>query len=224
MDFSYLLNWLENLPGPAMLAGAGVVAFAEAIVGLGTFLPGEAALMLASAMVDSIPTFLLLWAVATACSVVGNIVGFELGRRLGPPMRRSRFIEKYGAEGWDKAADLLHKHGTWAIFIGRLIPLVRSFVPAVAGTAGISYQRFLPPIALGAACATALPILVGVGVLAWLHTANTPTLIAAGIALVLAITTVFYRRRHRVKKQSIAANTHYAAAPDPRSASSCSRS
>lgn len=157
--FSGVLDWLQSSPQPVVLAGAGLIALGEAVVGVGLLLPGEAAMLIASSTVDSVTEFLLLWTVATVFSIAGNVIGFELGHRLGPSLRETKLIKKRGAEGWDKASELLRKHGARAVFVGRLIPLVRGFVPAVAGAAGMSYRTFLPPVAAGATISTVLPIL-----------------------------------------------------------------
>ncbi|MCA1273226.1 DedA family protein [Streptomyces sp. 7G] len=197
--FSSLLDWLQASPQPVVLAGAGLVAFGEAIVGIGLFLPGEAAMLIAASTVDSFPKFMLLWAVAIICSVAGNIVGFELGRRVGPGLRETKLIRKRGAEGWDKATELLRKRGTWAIFVGRLIPLVRGFVPPVAGVAGVSYRTFLPPIVAGAVISTVLPLLFALGVLASLGSVGG---IAAVVGLMLLIAAIIIIRRRLRLRQS----------------------
>ncbi|MEV7872556.1 VTT domain-containing protein [Streptomyces sp. NPDC088124] len=176
-----------------------MIAFAESVVGIGFFVPGGAALLFASATVDSVPEFLLLWAVVTGGALVGNVGSFALGRRLGPSLREAKPVRKRGAEGWDRASGLIRKHGRWAVFVGRLIPfgLVQSVVPSVAGAAGMSYRTFLPPIAGGAACSMALPLLVGVGVAAGVQSAgDVGVLVAAGLLLVL-VPVLLVRRRRR---------------------------
>jgi len=194
-----LLDWLQALPTPALLGATGLLVVGEAIVGLGLFIPGEAALLMASATVGSAPDFLTLWTVATICAVVGNVIGFELGRRSGPPLRNTRLIKRHGAERWDRATSLLRERGTWAVFVGRLIPFVRSFVPAVAGAAGMSYRMFLPAVSAGAACSSALPILFAVGVLAGVKNADGGVLITVAALLGLTLVVVLCVRRTRSK-------------------------
>jgi membrane-associated protein len=194
MALSNVLGWLQSLPEAAMLAGAGVIALGEGIIGVGFLLPGEATLLLLAATVDSVPEFLLMWAVVTAGALVGNVIGFELGRRVGAPLRNTRLIHKYGGDGWDRAAALIRKRGRSAVFVGRLMPLVRSFVPTVAGTAHMTYREFLPPVALGAACSTALPLLVGIGIAAGLKNANNLMLIILGGLLLVVVAVIVIRK------------------------------
>jgi len=201
MALSDVLDWLQSLPQPGMLAGTGVLVAGEGIVGLGFVLPGEAALLLASATVNSVPDFLALWAVATICSILGNVIGFELGRRLGPALRETKLVRKHGAERWDRATSMVRERGAWAVFVGRLVPFVRSFVPAVAGGANMPFHRFLPAVAAGAAGATALPILFAIGVVAGVKSANDVVLI--GIACLLAALVVAVVVRKHRKKRSL---------------------
>ncbi|WP_433516865.1 DedA family protein [Nonomuraea sp. CA-143628] len=197
MALSNVLDWWQSLPEPALIAGAGVIALGESVIGIGFFLPGQAALMIASATVDSVPEFLMLWAVVTAGAVAGNVIGFELGRRVGPALRETRLVKKRGAKGWDKATALLRKHGPWAVFVGRLIPigLVQSMVPAVAGAARMPYRTLLPPMVAGAACSAAMPLLIGIGVAAGLKDASGLVLIIVGVLLALVAVFVIRKRR-----------------------------
>ena len=195
---STVLDWLQTLPKPALLAGTGVLMAGESVVGLGFLIPGEAALLIAAATVDSVPSFLLLWTVTTVGALVGNVIGFALGRRMGSALRESRLIRKRGAQGWDRSTALLRKHGVWAVFFGRLIPFVRSFVPAVAGTADLPFRAFLPAATAGAAVATALPILFGAAVGAGVKHAETIIVIlVAAVLLALVVNAVVRARRKK---------------------------
>jgi membrane-associated protein len=197
MAFSNVLDWLQELPDPALLGATGMLVVGEAIVGLGFVIPGEAALLIASATVGSVADFLVLWVVVTICSVVGNVIGFEIGRRLGPALRETGLVQRHGAERWDRATRMLRKHGAWAVFVGRLTPFVRSFVPAVAGAAGMSYRLFLPAVSAGAACASALPILFGIGVVAGVKSIGGVIFIV--VALLVAIVVIFAVVRGKAK-------------------------
>ncbi|GLY06620.1 VTT domain-containing protein [Actinoplanes sp. NBRC 101535] len=191
-----VLTWLQELPEYAIVAATGLLVLGEGIIGVGFFLPGEAALLLAAAAVGSIADFFLLWSTTVACSVAGNVVGFELGRRVGPPLRDTRLVRKRGAESWDKATLMLQKHGAWAVFTGRVIPFVRNVVPPVAGAGGLSYRMFLPAVTAGAAIATALPILFAVAIAQGAKGAGAGIVIAVLLAAAIAVF-VMYRRRRR---------------------------
>lgn len=156
-----VLEWLQALPQPALVAATGGLVLAECTIGLGFIAPGEAGLLVAATTVNSVPRFLLLWLVVTVCAGVGDSIGYFIGRRFGPRLRETKLIQKYGTEGWDKATDILRRRGAWAVFFARFMPVVRTLTPAAAGTSGLPYRKFLPAVVAGAACWSALHIGIG---------------------------------------------------------------
>ncbi|MEU6716751.1 hypothetical protein ABZ897_35245 [Nonomuraea sp. NPDC046802] len=54
-----VLDWWQSLPQAALIAGTGVISLGESIIGIGFFIPGQAALLIASATVDSVPEFFI---------------------------------------------------------------------------------------------------------------------------------------------------------------------
>jgi membrane protein DedA with SNARE-associated domain len=141
-----LLDWLHELPQPGLVGVTGALVMSEATVGLGFLAPGEAALSIAGATADTVPRFTLLWMVATVCSAIGDSLSFALGKRYGPRLRESRLVAKYGAGGWDRATGLMERRGGWAVFVARLIPVVRTVAPAVAGASAMPFRRFFPAV------------------------------------------------------------------------------
>ncbi|HVK24797.1 MAG TPA: DedA family protein [Actinokineospora sp.] len=156
-----VLEWLQALPQPALVAATGGLVLAECTIGLGFIAPGEAGLLVAATTVNSVPRFLILWAVVTLCAGVGDSIGYFIGRRFGPRLRETKLIQKYGTEGWDKATDILKRRGAWAVFFARFMPVVRTLTPAAAGTSGLPYRKFLPAVVAGAACWSAIHISIG---------------------------------------------------------------
>jgi membrane-associated protein len=157
-----VLEWLRDLPAPAMYAATGGLVLAECTVGLGFIAPGEGGLLLASAvLVTDFPKGLLLWLVVTVCAGIGDSIGYAIGRRFGPSLRETKLIQKYGVDGWDKATGILRKRGAWAVFFARFLPVVRTLTPAAAGTSQLPYRKFLPAVVAGAACWAALHITLG---------------------------------------------------------------
>ncbi|MGH3860385.1 DedA family protein [Actinokineospora sp.] len=156
-----VLEWLQALPQPALVAATGGLVLAECTIGLGFIAPGEAGLLVAATTVNSVPRFLLLWLVVTVCAGIGDSIGYFIGRRFGPKLRETKLIQKYGTEGWDKATDILRRRGAWAVFFARFMPVVRTLTPAAAGTSGLPYRKFLPAVVAGAACWSAIHISIG---------------------------------------------------------------
>jgi membrane protein DedA with SNARE-associated domain len=89
--------------------------------------------------------FTLLWA-ATAGAIgcnLGSIIAYEVGYFGGRPL-----VEKWGryillnAHDLDKADRFFERHGSWAIFLGRLLPVIRTFIALPAGIAKMPRGKF----------------------------------------------------------------------------------
>lgn len=155
-----LLDWLQSLPPIGVTAGAGFLVFGECTLGLGFIAPGETGLFVLGAAADTPTKFALMWVVTTVCAVLGDSVGYLIGRRIGPSLRRTRFVRKHGA-GWDRATALLRRRGAIAVLVAIFLPVLRTLVPAAAGTAGLPFRKFLPAVTIGAAAWCALHIGLG---------------------------------------------------------------
>jgi len=196
-----VLEWLRELPHPALFGATGALVFLECTIGLGFIAPGESGLLIASAVVaTSVPKGILLWLVVTVAAGIGDSIGYAVGRRFGPSLRETKLIQKYGVEGWDKATGILRKRGAWAVFFARFLPVVRTLTPAAAGTSQLPYRKFLPAVVAGAACWSALHITLG----ALLGEAAEQIesamgvgggVVVGGLALALVITVVVHKRR-----------------------------
>jgi membrane protein DedA with SNARE-associated domain len=83
-------------------------------------------------------------AFATAGSVVGALVGYAVGAWGGRPIldRWGRYVG-IGAEDLDRADRWFDRWGSWAVFLGRMVPLVRTFVSYPAGISRMPMGRFL---------------------------------------------------------------------------------
>jgi membrane-associated protein len=203
-----VLEWLQALPQPALVGATGALVFAECTIGLGFIAPGEGGLLIAATTVDSVQRFLLLWGVVTVCAGLGDSIGFAIGRRFGPRLRETRLIQKYGSEGWDKTTGILRRRGAWAVFFARFLPVVRTLMPAAAGTSGLPYRKFFPAVLAGAACWSAMHIAIGAAlgeaakrIEGMITTGGTYVVI--GLAAVL-ITTVLIRKRRKAKRAAAA--------------------
>jgi membrane protein DedA with SNARE-associated domain len=83
-------------------------------------------------------------ALATLGSVIGAVVGYYIGAWGGRPLldRYGRFVG-IGAQDLDRADRWFDRWGSWAVFFGRMVPLVRTFVSYPAGISRMSMRRFL---------------------------------------------------------------------------------
>lgn len=138
------MDQLLGLSEPWAYLLIAVLAAAEGSAFLGLFLPGEAAMLVGGFIAyQGNASIGVMIAVACVGAIVGDSLGYEIGKRLGPRLKTSWFGRKVGEQRWDKAAAYLRERGGRAVFFGRFIGVLRSLVPALAGSAGMPYRTFL---------------------------------------------------------------------------------
>jgi membrane-associated protein len=140
---------LLHLHGPVIYAVVAALVFAEAALFFGFVFPGETAIVVAGVLASqhrvSLPVLLI---VVVLSAVVGDSVGYEIGRRFGDRLLDTRMLRKH-RDRLGSAQDLLRRRGALAVFIGRFTALLRAIMPALAGSARMPYGRFLIFNALG---------------------------------------------------------------------------
>lgn len=121
-----------------------VALLLENTILLGLFLPGETLLVGASALAGRgflrIETVII---VAIAAALLGQNIGYFLGRRGGRPL-----LERFGhrffmdAERLRATEEYFNQHGGKTVFIGRFAAGIRVFIPLIAGVSHMSFSRF----------------------------------------------------------------------------------
>lgn len=151
-----------SLHGWPVYLVVALLAFGESAVFLGMVLPGETAMVVAGVLAArgniSLPAII---AVCATAAVLGDQVGYLLGRRFGPALRGSRLGRRVGEARWAKAQDAVSHRGAWAVAGGRWVSVLRALVPTVAGAIAMPYRRFLLANALGGSAWAAGAVLVG---------------------------------------------------------------
>lgn len=144
-----LLERLLGVPAPLLLAVVGALVFVEDALFVGFVVPGETVAILGgvAASMGHVP----LWAVLTVvvvAAIVGDSVGFEVGRHFGTRVLSSRRLDRHRAR-LDDARDLLARRGGSAVLLGRWVAFFRAVMPALAGSTDMRYRTFLTYNALG---------------------------------------------------------------------------
>ena len=87
--------------------------------------------------------------ILTVAAFAGNVVGYEIGRAVGPPLyqRDGRILKK---KYFDQTTVFFDKYGNKALVLGRFVPIVRTFVTVVAGVGQMDRRRFFTWSAVGA--------------------------------------------------------------------------
>lgn len=176
-----------------------VFAFAESGLGLGAVIPGEVAITSLAAGLDGPLALGILGAAVALGATAADHLGLFIGRAGGPRLRESRLIARVGVERWDRAGQLVQRHGFWAVLASRLLPLVRTVMPVVAGAAHLRYRWFLLASVLGAVAWSSLWVGAGAGIAAT-GVLDDPWLVGGLVAVVvvgLVVRTLVRRRRAR---------------------------
>jgi membrane protein DedA with SNARE-associated domain len=163
-----ILNWLiETVQSVSpllrnLLAGFAIMLETSLFVGL--IIPGDTVVLVASTgVVDILDFFFLLGAVLLG-SLLGETIGFFLGRFFGPRIRHSKLGKRLGEKNWELADRFVERRGGIAVAISRFLPVLHSLVPVVAGMTAMRYRVFISWTV--AACAVWASAYVSVGYLA----------------------------------------------------------
>jgi membrane-associated protein len=131
---------LHGLPAYALVGG---LAFGEAALFVGFVLPGETAVLLGGVLANQHRVSLLAIAtVAVLAAIIGDSVGYEVGRHFGTRLLRTRAFANR-QQGIERGTKMLHNYGGRAVFLGRWTAFLRAVMPGLAGTARMPYPRFL---------------------------------------------------------------------------------
>ncbi|MFF7144108.1 DedA family protein [Streptomyces nodosus] len=198
----HVQEWLDTVPAAAVYA---VVALVIGLESLGIPLPGEIVLVSAALLSSQHGGInpVVLGTCASLGAVVGDSIGYAIGRRGGRPLLSwlGRKFPRHFSEGHVATAERsFEKWGMWAVFFGRFVALLRIFAGPLAGVLRMPYWKFLIANLLGgviwAGGTTAVIYYVGVVAEAWLKKFSWLGLVAAvlvGLASMLMV-------KHRAKK------------------------
>ncbi|AZI58794.1 DedA family protein [Nakamurella antarctica] len=135
-----------TLLGAFGLLGVLIIVFAETALLLGFFLPGDSLLftagLLAAGAAPFAPLWLLLVTIPVA-AVLGDQVGYQIGRRAGPSLYKREDSKFFRRSHVEKAQAFFEKYGARTVALARFVPIVRTFTPTVAGASGMRPRTFV---------------------------------------------------------------------------------
>jgi len=154
----FIDHLITTTSGPLVYLIVFLVPALEASVFVGFVLPGETAVLLGGVLASQHHVSLTgILAAAIAGAIIGDSIGYLIGRRFGEPLQQSRLGRIVGQRRWQASEDFLHRRGGPSVFLGRWTALLRALVPAAAGMAKLPYRTFLVwNIAGGVAWAAAI--------------------------------------------------------------------
>ncbi|MFI0239285.1 DedA family protein [Streptomyces sp. NPDC016845] len=198
----HVQEWLDTIPAVAIYA---LVAGVIGLESLGIPLPGEivlvSAALLSSQHGDVNPV--VLGICATAGAVVGDSIGYAIGRKGGRPLLAKlgrKFPKHFGPAHIATAERSFDKWGMWAVFIGRFIALLRIFAGPLAGVLHMPYWRFLIANVLGgivwAGGTTAVIYYLGIVAEDWLKRFS---YVGLGLAVLFGPGSMLFMKRRAAK-------------------------
>ncbi|MFC6042513.1 DedA family protein [Nocardioides hankookensis] len=153
-------DWLLSEFGSSLIWLSLVIVFIECglffpflpgdtlLFALGLFIAGGQihVLGIGTPIVELVVAVVLL----TTAALLGNIVGYEIGRAIGPPLynRDGRILKR---KYFDDTSAFFEKHGSKALVIGRFVPFVRTYITVVAGVTRMDRRKFFSWSLVGAA-------------------------------------------------------------------------
>ena len=151
-----LLDFADDWIRKGGLLVLALIVFAETGLLVGFFLPGDSLLFFAGFLASAaggrvLPGGLPVVAfVAFVAAVVGDQVGYLIGRRLGPSVFTRPTSRLFDPENVVKAQAFFDRHGSKTIVLARFVPVVRTFTPVIAGVGKMHYRTFIAFNLIGA--------------------------------------------------------------------------
>jgi membrane-associated protein len=144
LDLLHKLRDVQALATSVGYVGLTAIIFAETGLLIGFFLPGDSLLVAAGLLAATHGLFNVWWLglLLTAASIIGNTVGYAIGKAAGPRLFTREDSLLFNKKHLYRAHAFYEKHGGKTIIIARFMPIVRTFVPVVAGMAQMGYRRY----------------------------------------------------------------------------------
>jgi membrane-associated protein len=200
LDPNYLLGALGGLLIPIV----AVIIFAECGLLIGFFLPGDSLLFPLGLFIAHGTVHTPLWIVClimSACAVLGNVVGYGIGRLIGPRLFNKPDSRLFRREYVDRTHVFFERYGVRAIFLARFVPIIRTFITAVAGVGRMERGKYFGVSIIGGIVWASGVLVAGyfLGQIAWIS--GHIDLILVLIVLISLIPVVIEWARHRNERR-----------------------
>jgi membrane-associated protein len=153
LDLFHQLTDVQQIVRLGGYVGLTAIIFAETGLLVGFFLPGDS-LLVTGGLLSSQPQFglniWLLGALLTVAAIVGNSAGYAIGWYTGPKLFTRDDSLLFKKRHLFRAHQFYEKHGGKTLVIARFMPIVRTFVPVVAGLGRMPFRAYTAYNVLGA--------------------------------------------------------------------------
>ncbi|MEN9614371.1 MAG: hypothetical protein RLZZ347_678 [Candidatus Parcubacteria bacterium] len=126
------------------LLGVFAIVFAESGLFFGFFFPGDSLLFTAGLLASQGYFSIVALAVGSCvCAIAGDSVGYAFGKKVGPKLFTKEDSIFFHKKHVARAEAFYQHYGPKAIILARFVPVVRTFVPIVAGVGSMEYRKFV---------------------------------------------------------------------------------
>jgi len=150
-------EWWFEKAGAAALPVVTAIIFAESGLLFGFFLPGDSLLFFTGFLTSSaaredptfsqfaehIPSIWIVLVCLAAAAIIGDQVGYWFGKKVGPTLFTRPNSRLFKQDNVAKAHLFFERHGPRSIVLARFVPIVRTFIPIVAGIGEMRYRTFV---------------------------------------------------------------------------------
>jgi membrane-associated protein len=144
MHFTLLSGDIFSLVRTAGYVGLFLMVFAESGLFFGFFLPGGSLLFTAGLLAaQGFFNIYVLTIVLTIAAITGDSAGYWFGLSVGPKIFTKEDSLFFHKKHLYRTHAFFEKYGAKAVILGRFVPIVRTFVPILAGVGTMTYRQFL---------------------------------------------------------------------------------
>lgn len=152
-----ILQWLnpETIIKQGGIYLLAFVIFAETGLFVGFFLPGDSLLFVTGLICSTtnwLPNVALVIAVLIVAAIIGNLTGYGFGYKVGEALYKRKDGWLFKRKYLTMTENYYGRHGTKTIFLGRFLPIIRTFAPILAGVIKMDFKRFTLFTIVGAIC------------------------------------------------------------------------
>lgn len=181
------------------------VVFAETGLLVGFFLPGDSLIFISGMICVSKPellgvNLLQLIIFLSLAAIIGNIVGYWFGYKVGPPLFRKEDSLIFKKRYLELTKAFYDKNGGKTLILGRFLPIIRTFAPILAGIIKIDFRMFMIYNVTGAIAWIGLLSSIGyyLGTYSWVQK-NVGYIVIALIIVTLIPLFLTYLKRDKTK-------------------------
>lgn len=207
---------IESL-GSFAVIGIALIIFAECGILLGFFLPGDTLLFVSGLLIASAAdggegihiNLALFIGIVSAAAFIGNLVGYWIGRAVGPKVFHRKDAKFLKPEYVEKSEKFFQRFGAVTVMLARFVPIVRTVATVMAGVAKMNAKLFALYSAVGGIVWVTAVTVAGyyLGQISWVRENVDLIFVAAVVVVVLfsVVPAAIHWRQKRAKRAAEAA-------------------